>query len=312
MQKKKNIRLLISLVILILTITALFVFTNRKINSSIDKNLFQISNLEKIDRIVLESEKTKTELKFDGVKWKVNNRFEADNQMITVLFATLKQTQAKRKVASHLQDSLQKEITTHGTKISCYEGNNLSKEIWCEGNTQKTETYFQLNNDKPYLVTIPGYRVFIASIFEMPVSDWRDRRVFNFNWQNIKSLEVNFANEPKQSFKASFQNNFFSIEGIATDTTKLDNFMDALFQLRVEKFLDSTAQKGFQSSERWKPLIEIKISDVANQTYPLTIYSLSKENGFLIGKINDEVAWLNPNAVREIFRKKDYFVQKKN
>lgn len=309
MQKRKNIQLLISLSVMILLIIVLFVFNNSKNSSEVDKAIFQITSLEKIDRVVLQSAKEKIELKFNGSKWLVNGAHEADRQMITVLFAALKQVEAKRKVASNIQDSVKNEINKNGIKVSCFEGDALSKEFWSEGNKQKSETYFQLSDGVPYLVTIPGYRVYVASVFEVPANDWRDKQVFNFNWQNIKSLEVSFPTDTKQSFNASFIGRFFSIEGIATDTTKLDRFMDALFQLRAEKILDSTEVRNYQSSLEQTPLMKIKINDIANQSYPLTIYPIEKGNDVIVGRVN-EVILLNPMAIREIFRKRNYFIQK--
>ncbi len=301
--------LLISLMAMVAVIILLFVFTNTTTNSFADKNLFQIDDLDKIDHVRIESPKGKTDLKFNGTKWLVNEKYEADRQMITVLFATLKQTIAKRLVASNLQDSLQKEITNNGIKISCFEAGNLAKEIWAGGNAQKTETYFQLKSGKPYLVTIPGYRVYVASIFELASNDWRDKQVFNFNWQNIKSLEVTFPSDPKQNFKASFQNKSFSIEGIATDTTKLDGFMDALLQLRSERILDSSEIGNYTNDLLQKPMMEIVIQDVANRSYPLILFPLEKGSKYVIGKINEEVVFVNPFVLRDIFRKREYFVQ---
>jgi hypothetical protein len=309
MQQKKNIRLLISL-ILMLGITAfLFIFSNTKNGSSVDKDLFLIENLDKIDRVILESAKGKTDLRFNGTKWMVNEKHEADRQMITVLFATLKQAIAKRQVATHLQDSLRKEITTRGIKISCFDGETLSKEIWTGGNAQKTETYFQSNNGEPYVVTIPGYRVYVASIFELAANDWRDKQVFKFNWQNIKSLEVNYPSELKQNFKASFQGKFFSIEGIATDTTKLDRFMDALFQLRSDRILDSIEVRNYANDLLRKPMMEIAIQDIGRGNYPLSLYPPEKESKYIVGKIHEDIVLFNPLALKEIFRKREYFVQ---
>jgi len=310
MQRKKNIQLLVSLMAMMAAIALLFIFSNTKNGSSVDKDLFQIENLDKIDHVIIESSKGKTDLKFNGTKWLVNEKYDADRQMITVLFATLKQTIAKREVATHLQDSLQKEISSKGVKISCFEAGSLSKEIWTGGNAQKTETYFQVKGGKPYVVTIPGYRVYVASIFELASNDWRDKQVFNFNWQNIKSLEVTFPSEPKQNFKASYKEKFFSIEGITTDTTKLDRFMDALFQLRSERILDSTEIKNYANELLQKPMMQIVISDIANRTYPLNLYPPAKESRYITGKINEETILLNPLALKEVFRKREYFISK--
>jgi hypothetical protein len=311
MQRKKNIQLLISLIVMTIIIVVLFIFSNTKSGSSVDKDLFQIKNLDKIDHVLLESHKGKTDLKFNGAKWMVNEKYEADRQMITVLFATLKQTIAKREVATHLQDSLQKEISSNGVKISCFEGSSLSKEIWVGGNAQKTETYFQSKDGKPYVVTIPGYRVYVASIFELASNDWRNKQVFSFNWQNIKSLEVKYPADTRQSFIASFKGKFFSVDGIATDTTKLDRFMDGLFQLRSERILDSTEVKNYTSDLVQKIMMEIVIYDLANRSYPLILFQPQKESKYIVGKINEEIVLLNPLSLKEIFRKRDYFVQRK-
>jgi len=310
MQRKKNIQLLISLAVMTVTIMLLFIFSNTKSGSSVDKDLFQIENLDKIDNVLLESHKGKTDLKFNGSKWIVNEKYEADRQMITVLFATLKQTIAKREVATHLQDSLQKEISSSGIKISCFEAGTLAKEIWVGGNAQKTETYFQSKGGKPYVVTIPGYRVYVASIFELASNDWRDKQVFNFNWQNIKSLEVTFPSDPKQNFKASFKEKLFSIEGISTDTTKLDKFMDAMFQLRSERILDSTEVKNYNNDLAQKLMMEIVIHDIANRSYPLILFPPEKGSKYIVGKINEEVVLLNPLSLKEIFRKREYFISR--
>lgn len=310
MQKRKNIRLLLSLVAMIILIVVFFALINSKNSSSADKAIFQITNLDKVDHITLQSSKEKIELKFNGSKWLVNDTHEADRQMITVLFAALKQVEAKRKVATSIQDSVKNEISQNGIKVSCYEGEALTKEFWSDGNQQKSETYFQLSDGIPYLVTIPGYRVYVASVFEVPTNDWRDKRVFNFNWQNIKSLNVNFPAESKQSFKASFMGRFFSVEGISTDTTKLDKFMDALFQLRAEKILDSAEVTNYKIALTQTPLMNIQIHDIANRTYELKIFPIQKGGSMVVAKTNNEIVELNPAVLKEVLRRRDYFLSK--
>jgi hypothetical protein len=307
MQRKKNIRLLISLTILVATTIVVLLGNSSKREAPVDKALFQIENLERIDQVILESPSGKTELKFDGVKWRVNRKYEADNQMIKVLFATLKQTAPKRLVATHLQDSLKKEIETKGIKISCYEAGALSKVFSAIGNTAKTETYFLGDDKKAYVVNIPGYRVFIAAIFALPTNEWRNKQVFNFNWQNIKNLEVDLG-DARQNFKASFNRKVFSIEGIATDTTKLDQFMDTLLQLRAETILDSVQRVKYDSVIQQKPIMSVVIQDIANRSYPLQVFPMTKGTEYAVGKVNDETILLNPFALQKIYRKKEYFI----
>src|SRR5258708_14821 len=309
MQKRKNIRLLLSLIAMILLIVVFFVLSNSKNNSSIDKAIFQIANLEKVERITIQSSKEKIELKFNGTKWLVNGTYEADRQMITVLFAALKQVEAKRKVASSIQDSVKTEINKNGIKVSCYEGEALAKEFWSEGNLLKSETYFQLSDGIPYVVTIPGYRVYVASVFEVPTNNWRDKRVFNFNWQNFKSLEAVFPADQKQNFKASFQNKFFGIEGISADTTKLNNFLDAVSLLRADRILTNDQAKADDSLTSHPPFETITIQDIARHNFELKVFPIQKGKSTVIVKKNEELIELNPFALREIFRQRFFFKQ---
>lgn len=309
MQRQRNIQLLLSLSVMIVLIIALFVFNSSQNKPSVDKGIFQPENLDKVDRIVLQSSHEKVDLKFNGTKWMVNGLHEADRQMITVLFAALKQVEAKRSVASSVQDSIKKEINTNGIKVSCYEGESIAKEFRSKGNAQNSETYFQLGDGPPYFVTIPGYRVYVASVFEVPANDWRDKTVFNLNWQNIKSVNVKFPRNEKQNFKASFQNKIFSIENIAqTDTTKLATFMDALIQLRAERILTADQSHPYDSLLATKPMEEITIEDIASRTYELKIFPPRKGRPLVIGVRNDELIELHPMTIREIYKMKDFFI----
>ncbi|HTH54706.1 MAG TPA: DUF4340 domain-containing protein [Cyclobacteriaceae bacterium] len=294
---------------MIALIMALFVFNSVKNNPSVDKGIFQIENLDKVDRVVLQSKNEKTDLSFNGTKWMVNGSHEADRQMIKVLFAALKQIEAKRAVASAIQDSVQKEINTTGIKVSCYEGEVLAKEFWSKGNAQNSETYFQLTDGVPFLVNIPGYRVYVASVFEVPTNDWRDKTVFNFNWQNIRTVEVKFPKNEKQNFRASFQNKIFSIENMKeTDTTKLAAFMDALIQLRAERILTAEQSRPYDSLLATNPFQEITVQDIANRSYQLKIFPPQKRKSAGLAIRNEEVIELNPMGLREIYRTKDFFI----
>ena len=105
---------------MIVLIAGLFIFNTSQNNPSVDKGIFQIENLDKVDRVVLQSGKEKIDLNFNGTKWMVNGAREADRQMIKVLFAALKQIEAKRAVASLIQDSVKKELSANGIKVSCF------------------------------------------------------------------------------------------------------------------------------------------------------------------------------------------------
>jgi hypothetical protein len=310
MQKNKNIRLLISLIALSIATALLFLFGNPN-RSDVDKTIFKIKDQNTIDKVVFESAKGRVELKFDGAKWKVNSKYEADGQLVTVFFASVLQAEPKRKVTGAQQDSIKNKIAIEGIKVSLWEGEKMEKEYWVSGNDQKTETYFQLANDAPYFVTISGYRVYVASIFELSENEWRDKRVFNFNWQNFKSLKSHLPQQTNQDFTISFANKLFGIEEVAVaDTTKLSNYLESIFNLQADRILSQEEASTYDSLFANEPLLQIEIQDIAKKTFGLKIYLPQGKSKLVVAKMNEEPILLQPQAAASVMRRREYFVMK--
>ncbi len=308
MQAKKNIRLLISLLILCGLCVA-FVFIGNRNTVNVDKELFRVKDQTQVDKVVLDSKQGNIELKFDGSKWLINGSFEADRQLIKVFFATVLQAEPKRPLAESVQDSISNYLTTNGIHVTLFEDETVVKDFWVSGNERKTETYFQLAQTKiPYLVTIPGYRVYVASIFELTVSEWRDKRIFNFNWQNFKTLKVHFPQQSNEDFTVSFANQLFGINEVTVaDTTKLSNYLESVFNLQADQFATKTSVK-YDSLLKTIPAYTVTISDIANRTYQLEIFPPLTGEEVILGRVNNESPVIfNPDQIALIARKKSYF-----
>jgi hypothetical protein len=308
----RNVKLLISLIGLSVLASVMFYFGNRD-SSGIDKTIFEVVNQDRIDRVALTSQRGTVELKFDGVKWKVNAAYDADRQLITVLFATVVQTQPKRKLTGAQRDSVSKKMSRDGVRVLLSEGETLNKEYLVCGNEEKTETYFQLAGDEAiYLVTIPGYRVYVASIFELGESGWRDKGIFNFNWQNFKELKVHFPKRIDQDFSVSLVNNLFSIAEVpVADTTKLSGFLESLFKLRAEQILSKTESARYDSVLTGDPIVELVIQDISKRSFELKVYPPKRGNSLVVGRMNQsETVLLSPRAVAAVSRGRDFFVLK--
>ena len=306
MSENRNIKLLISLIVLSAATALLFFFTGGN-RSSFDKNIFKVLDYSTIDEVVFESAEGKVELKFNGTNWKVNGKYEADAQLITVFFASILQVEPKRKISGPQQDSIKSRMTEKGITVSLMQVNEMKKQFSVVGNDQKTETYFQQKNEAPYFVTIPGYRVYVASIFELTESEWRDKRVFNFNWQNFKSLKAHFAIQPKQDFTVSLAGGLFGVEEIAVaDTTKLSGYLEGIFNLKADRFLSAAEVASYDSIFSNPPAFQLDIQDIAKRGYRLAIYSSPKDQ-VILAKINGEAIFLRPTIAARVIRTRDYF-----
>ena len=124
-QEKKNKALVASLGGLIVLAVALFFYQSD--SQEVDKNIFKVQDLSSVDRVTLSSATEEVELSFSGSKWLVNKNQEADEQLITVLFATLQQAEPKRQVANNLKDSITSMLLKEGVKLNLYQENALVK-----------------------------------------------------------------------------------------------------------------------------------------------------------------------------------------
>ena len=308
MQEKKNKRLAIILIVL-LAATAAVYWSGRSDNQyAVDKNLYRNFDLKTVDHITLESKSGKVDLKFNGSRWKVNEQFDADANMIDVLFATLQQVEPKRPIANSLQDSTNNALMQDGVKVNLFAAGQSVYGFQAGGNLQKTQGIFKGEGDtQSYQVIIPGYRVYVSGIFELLEKDWRNRLVFAFSWQNFRQLDVSFPDKTQDDFTIVLDNQVFGVKGISqTDTTKLNAFLDQVSFLDVDEYLPTSP--ATDSLFSGKPIVQIKITDIASRTYTLQLFPFDKVRNQFPGLINgSDRAVFAIDKARELFKPKRFF-----
>jgi hypothetical protein len=271
MQQKRNIRLLISLCVLI-AITAVVLFLFNRESATVDKTVFQVDDLKTIDKVILEQDSTKTELAIEGVRWKVNGQ-PADRALIDVLFATLQQAEPKRKVSDKLADSLKTFLETEGVHVTLSRSGEPVLDFFAGGNSSKTQAYFtKAGDDDVYIVVIPGYRVYTSGIFELEAPGWKDKYVFNFNWQNFKSLTVSFEASPADNFEVVMDKLPVLKDIAKADTAKLNDFLDKVSLLTVDQYLTKDQAAAYDSALFTSLGFEITVADISGKTYALKLY----------------------------------------
>lgn len=306
MQKKRNIRLLISLAVLVTATLTIFYFLRTERDGVVDKNIFRI-DLTKIDQVLLTKEGKTIVLKFDGVRWRVNEQL-ADRRMVDVLFATLQQVEPRRPVGESVRDSIRTILDKQGVKISLFQEGVLQKEFLAGGNITKTQAYFKYPaEDESYVMAIPGYRVYASGIFELEENGWKDKYVFNFNWKNFQSLKSSFPAHPDHDVEVAMGEDYFEVKGlVAIDTAKLNDFLDAVSLLTVDEYTTAGTDSLFRS----QPFQEIFVSDVSGKTYSLSLFETA-DQAEVMGVIGGtQTARFSRQKVAGLFRNRKWFIKK--
>ena len=305
-QEKRNKILTASLALLSLLAMVLFYYPRDR--QEVDKNIFRVKDLPSVDRVVLSSPAGQIELRYNGSKWTVGQQ-QADEELVTVLFATLKEAGPKRQVAKALRDSIATMLQKDGVRVTLYQGGHLAKQFIAGGNAAKTEAYFLDGQLGPFVMAIPGYRVYVSGIFEVDALGWRDKRMFNFNWRNFKKLEAVFSKQPGQNFTIEDQGKGFGlVGGPPSDTTKVNDYLDAVSLLVAKQYLHGGQDAIYDSLLKTTALATLRVYDLGDKAIVLELFPPIGNDPNVLGRLNaSEAVLFGREQVIPILKKRDYF-----
>jgi hypothetical protein len=309
MRRISDTYLVVSLIILIALSAGLFFSARDESRPDIKRDYFKAINSDKIDHVSLRSPAGRVDLKFENRRWRVNDKWDADVQMIKLLFATLSQTEVRRPVAKNLRDSIAQKLGRSGTHVQLFEGEKIVSDFMAGGNESKTESWFMKTAEQqPYVVMIPGYRVYVSGIVELDANGWRNKRIFDFNWRNFRALRASYLREPAQEFEIDLKGNYFGIKNLQkVDTAKLNSYLDAVSLLLATRFLPAGKPLA-DSLARAQSAARIEIRDISDRTYSIELFTPRKKDNEVYGRTADgEIVAFSKSAVAEIVRRRDYF-----
>jgi hypothetical protein len=299
---KQNKWLFGTAIVLLMFVLLMVYFSFSEKQQRVDDAIFQVEDWKEIQNINLKSIQAEVSLAYTDGAWRVNNRYKADRNLIDIIFATLIQAKPKREITGSQKDTLLKQINKNGIRITL--GNNIEKELtfFAGGNTQKTNAYFVDKENKVYLMHIPGYRVYVSGIFELTEGEWIDKLIFDINWVNFKKLVYTHRGE---SFNVVRNKNLFQIEGLATDTAKLHQFLDRVSLLQVNQY-ELTIKPN-----QVKTIGELVLSDLADRTYSFKISDSVRANQRLVLVKESLAAWVSESNLQVLLKSRNFY-QKTN
>jgi len=297
---------------LLATLVAATIFSsfwiNRKSTDIVDPSLFKVDDLSVVDSVELVAPDRNVVLRFDGTRWMVNNQYRADGQMIEVLFATLEQIVPRRPVSENMRDSVTRLLKQSGTRVALYAGVDKKAEFWAGGDEKRSEAWFLSPEKGPFVMVIPGYRVYASGVFELDENGWRDKLVFRFNQRNFRSLALNFTKESSSSFVINYEDQVFEIPGLpVADTTKIFDYLDAAALLKAETLVRPGEILWVDSLLTQPSSFTVNVTDISGRTSQLKIYPPVPGKSQVLGVMGAEAALFRKSDIIKLAKKKTYF-----
>ena len=160
---------------------------------------FHINDIAAIDRILIETQDNSLTLIREGENWSVNNEIINQDRLRDLLVLAQKLeviSPAAKSDVSKLKIKL-----NNSTNVSFYAGSRLINSYRLCSSEMKV---FASRNksDKIFQVEARGYpNVDLTKIFSADALYWTNRKIINFNPEEITLIKINYPNNPEKDLK---------------------------------------------------------------------------------------------------------------
>lgn len=305
-KKRKNKIYLVLLVLL--TFLAIFLIYKNS-NSTIKQELkdFAISDTSAIVKIFMaDKAANKVMLERKDTKWFADNQYEVRNDLMMVLLGTIKEISIIAPISKAEHNNAIKRLSATSTKIEIYlkkyvvdlfgfihwfPYTSLEKTYYVGGPTQDhLGTYALIENSAtPFIVYVPGFDGFLTTRYSAKLTDWRNRSIFKYDFNEIKSISVeNMANRDSSFIVENLGKRQVTVKNFTTktpieniDTAKVLDFITGFYDVNYDEFDAELSKKQVDSIIATTPINIVSVTDVAGSVNSIKVYLRKNPGGIL-------------------------------
>jgi hypothetical protein len=288
--KKRN-RTAAIIVIILGSFSFWFIVNNHK--GTIKETLrdFAVADTASVNKIFLADKEGKSvtlERKPSGV-WFVNGQYPARTDAIQSLLYTIKKIDIKEPVGKASQDNVIKRLAAKAVRCEIYQNDKLTKAYYVGTETQdQTGTYMILMDPetmqpsaKAFITYIPGFEGYLTTRYFTEEMGWRDRTVYQYNPNDIKSVRVEVPANPEFGYELLIKgNNDYQVTMLSNkqhvgnlDSMAVKQYLSYFQQLNFESFEVEINQKQIDSVLKSQPVNILTVTDVTGKTNKLTFFA---------------------------------------
>ena len=305
MQRRKNIKLLIIFIALIIVNAGIMLIDNRPSVEQVDRYKFTLIDTSQVNRITLKQPDGEITFQKAGDNWQVNRKYKMDERMIGLIFAVMSSVETARAAGSSSGNKVSDRLSKNGVLVSFYSDDKVISEFYTGGNSTKTTSYMQkVSESIPYVVYIPGYSSYLAGLFELKVSDWRSKKVFETSWSSLKAVKLESLDDNVIQLGIEYQDNFFRVADVTkVDTVKMMNYLEATTNLLVDRYIEPGEFSHYDSLLATQPEFTISLQDAdETKNRQLVIYPLADKEPQRLARIlpSEQMVLIRKKKVEDI------------
>jgi len=193
--------------ILLMLVLGIYFFVIRKDENPYSQQQagFKIKDTAAIQTIFMASSEGQSITIERGTEgWLVNKKYRALNSMIDLLMYTFVNQEPLYPVPKSALDNVIKLMSADAVKVELYDKNGEKMRVFYVGGSAANGNGTNMlmdNSSTPYVVQTPAFNGDLRPRYTTDLADWRDRVVFDVPADRIQSISVQYALEPKNSYK---------------------------------------------------------------------------------------------------------------
>lgn len=282
MKKNKTVIIIFCFLLLI----AGYLYYSRKSGTIRDEfSDFAVEDTSSIKKIFLVDNEKKSILleRLDTCQWKVNGKYRARQDAVSVLLTTIKRVSVKTPVPKAAFENVVKQIAGKHVKIEIYQEGEKPSKVYYVGhpNQEHSGTYMLMENSTvPFLMHIEGFRGFLTTRYFTNENEWRSTGIFEYRYGEISTIKLENIRHPEKSFLITEKGiNSYELSSLQNPSAKAEYDTAALLQyvalyqkIHFEGFEETKTREFTDSIMNTQPFMVFTVTDKAGNTRRLKTF----------------------------------------
>ena len=253
-------------------------------------NIVKIYMVDKNNRSVLFERQEKG--------WLLNGHLKAHQKNKDMLLRTIKSLDVKYPVSQKSYNNVIKIMSGSSVKVEIYKNEyyihigqlklfkyvNKSRVFYVGAATADNMGTYMLmeGSDRPYVVTMPGFRGFVSARFTTNEVDWESHAIFRIPYDNIQEVSVERTDSPERSFSIRKLTEGYEIMSTYNrqiipvyDTVALYTFLDGFKNVNFEALIYDMTQHKIDSILKSTPVHIISLTETNGEKHELKTFKMS-------------------------------------
>ena len=258
-----------------------WLYSSRGQKSTIKGELteFAVKDTAAIDRIFMADDQGQTILLERGENgWTVNEKYLARPDAVRILLETINKVRVKAPVSQPAFENVLEDIISNHTKIEIYQGGDTPVKTYYVGsaNQMHTGTHMMIDgSSRPFVTHIEGFHGFLTTRYFTNEKEWRYRRIFTYEYGDIKSVQLTYTQAPHNNFRIVDKGDHENFDLYVGPDLRLAPEGEA-DEVALKAYLANYKQVDFEGFEETKSM---HVIDSVMNTPPLFTIELEEWNG---------------------------------